>query len=110
MSDQYPQSPYQSQGNHGGLPTNPYAPTPPRNEEGESASKLSMILGIISIFFAGLILGPLAIYQANKAEKLGAEATIGKVTGWIGTILAALWFLGFMFFFIVGISAGAAGY
>ena len=48
-----------------------------------------MILGILSLFVVGIILGPLAISKAKQAERLNSAATVGKVTGWIGTILSA---------------------
>lgn len=62
----------------------------PQQLEGEKFATTSTIFGIISIFFAGVIFGPLAIVKAAKAEKLGVDATVGKVTGWIGAIMAAV--------------------
>ena len=64
-----------------------YAP-PARTMEGERAAQLSLIFGIVGLFVAGLILGPLAIWQAKKAESFGVPATAGKVLGWI---LVAMW-------------------
>jgi len=58
-----------------------------RTMEGERAAQLSVTLGIVGFFVAGLILGPLAIWQAKKAENLGVPATAGKVLGWILTII-----------------------
>lgn len=58
--------------------------------EGQSAATTSLVLGIIGIFAVGIILGPLAIYFASKAERNGVPATAGKVLGWIVTILYAI--------------------
>lgn len=88
----YPQGAYQQQG---------YSPT---RIEGEQLAQQSMIFGIISIFVLGVILGPIAIVKANKAEKLNVSATAGKVTGWIGSIFGVL-----QFFYIVLILLFAIG-
>ncbi|GAA2031653.1 hypothetical protein GCM10009720_09850 [Yaniella flava] len=68
----------------------PGYPVPPQNPEGQSASTTSLVLGIIGLFTFGIILGPLAIYFAVKAERNGVSATPGKVIGWIVTILHGL--------------------
>ena len=58
-----------------------------------------MILGIISIFVLGIILGPMAIVKAKKAERdFQTDATVGKVTGWIGTIFGALSVVGLIIY------------
>lgn len=76
--------------------------------EGEKAAQLSLILGIVGLFFAGIILGPMAIWQARKAENLGVPATAGKVLGWITTILYALGVLaGILFVIIILVGFGA---
>lgn len=100
------QQPYQ-QGHQGY--TRPYGQGG-RSLEGENAAQLSLILGLVGFFFAGVVLGPIAILQAHKAEKLGVPATAGKVLGWISTIL---WLLGLLsgvaFFVIVLAGLSAAG-
>lgn len=53
----------------------------------DKAAQMSLIFGIVGLFIAGIIFGPLAIWQASKAEKLNKSATPGKVLGWIDTIL-----------------------
>ncbi|WBL19062.1 DUF4190 domain-containing protein [Citricoccus sp. NR2] len=63
-------------------------------QEGQSAATTSLVLGIIGLFAFGIILGPLAIFFAGKAERNGVPATAGKVIGWIVTIL---WALGVVF-------------
>lgn len=63
---------------------------------GGQLAQTSMILGILALVFSalGIILGPIAISKANKAERqYNTAATVGKVTGWLGTLLGALWVL-----------------
>lgn len=73
----------------------------PQQLEGEKLSKTSTILGIVSIYFAGFILGPMAIVKAAKAEKLGVDSTVGQVTGWLGVIFGALSIVVAMFYILV---------
>jgi hypothetical protein len=48
----------------------------------------SKILGVLSIFLAGLILGPLAIYYGAKARGLDErKGLVGMVLGALGLIL-----------------------
>jgi uncharacterized membrane protein YidH (DUF202 family) len=65
--------------------TNPGQPN-----EGEKAARTSLILGIIGLFVLGIVLGPLAIMQAKKAERLGSKATAGMVLGWIAAVLSVI--------------------
>lgn len=58
--------------------------------EAGKARTTSLVLGIIGLFIFGIILGPLAIMQANKAERLGARATAGKVLGMVCTIFGII--------------------
>ncbi|HJD50992.1 MAG TPA: hypothetical protein H9908_03885 [Candidatus Rothia avistercoris] len=62
------------------------------NPDGQKHAQNAMIFGILSIVIAGLgvVFGPLALSQVRKAESYGAEATVGKVTGWIGLVLGIL--------------------
>lgn len=58
---------------------------------GVSIAQTSMILGILSLFVVGVVLGPIAMIKANEAERMyGVPSTVGKVTGLIGLILGAL--------------------
>jgi len=78
--------------------------------EGEKAAQLALIFGIVGFFAAGIVLGPLAIWQSTKAERLGARATAGKILGWIVTVINVLAVLGFIVFFtviIAGLGASA---
>ncbi|QCU78044.1 hypothetical protein E7744_07480 [Citricoccus sp. SGAir0253] len=76
--------------------------------EAEKAAQMSLILGILGLFFFGLVLGPIAIIQANKAEKLGKAATAGKVLGWIDTIWGLLAIV--IFFLMMGSILAMSGY
>lgn len=58
--------------------------------DGQSKAKSALIIGIIGLFVFGIILGPIAIVQANKAESLGTKATGGKVLGWIDLIFGLI--------------------
>lgn len=58
--------------------------------DASKAKTTSLVLGIFGLFFLGLILGPLAIIQANKAERLGERATAGKVLGYICTVFGII--------------------
>lgn len=55
----------------------------------------SLVSGVIGLFVLGIVFGPVAIVQANRAEALGVAATAGKVLGWIGVGFGVLWVLGF---------------
>ena len=83
----------------------PYGGDP---REAATAAETSLILGIVGLFIFGIVLGPLAIWQASKAEKMGRSATPGKILGWIDTILGVgqiLLFLAvFGTFFAIGSS------
>jgi uncharacterized Tic20 family protein len=79
-------SPYPSQPGAYGQPQ-------PSKSEGQSAATLSLIFGIVGIVFFGIIFGPLAIWQASKAEKLGVPATAGKIMGWIAVAFAVIYFM-----------------
>jgi len=93
-----------------GQPPSPYAPPPPGYQQtppygygqpyqpnyynahghpGSGAATASLVCGIISLFFAGLILGIIAITQGRKAKRfgyMGGRATAGIVMGIIGII------------------------
>lgn len=67
---------------------------------GSKFKEKSVIFGVIGFFFFGIIFGPLAISNANKAEALHHSATLGKVLGWIDTIGGIIWILVWVLFFI----------
>jgi len=67
---------------------------------GSKFKEKSVIFGVIGFFFLGIVFGPLAISNANKAEALHHSATLGKVLGWIDTITAIIWILVWIFIFI----------
>jgi len=73
----------------------------PQRAEADKAAQLSLIFGIIGLFFAGIIFGPLAISQAGKAERMHKPATAGKVLGWISLIWGILVLIGIILWFVV---------
>lgn len=65
----------------------------------------SLVLGIVGLMCVGVILGPLAIWQASSAKRAissdpmyggGGMATAGMVLGIISIVFGALWCVGFM--------------
>ena len=85
-----------------------YMQNSPEQMRGAQLAQTSMILGILSLFvpFVGIVLGIIAINKAKEAEQLHTAATVGKVTGWVGTILWILSIVPFLllipFFFFAG--------
>jgi hypothetical protein len=78
---------------------NPYA----QAEKDAQTSWIVALVGLLLNF--GLITGPIAIYLANKAERGGASATVGKVLGWISVGLSLLGVVVIGFFLIAAVSA-----
>lgn len=54
--------------------------------QGQKHKTTSIVLGVVGLFILGIVLGPLALWQAGKAERLGVKATAGKVLGWIAIV------------------------
>lgn len=103
---------------YGYSPTQGYSPTPGTDElnrmhdiEGqraESASTAALVLSIIGFFTLPFVMGPLAIWQASKARRLGNPATAGWVLGWICTLWGvAILVMPFLFFLLVAVAATA---
>ena len=80
-----------------------------------------LVLGIVSLFVCGIILGPIAWVMGNADLKAMAEGRMdrsgegntkaGKICGMIATILHGLFlvlWLGLMILGVVGAAAGAA--
>ena len=75
-----------------------------------------MIMGIVSLFCAGIILGPIAWIQGNAALKTldaygdptgqRSPVTTGRLCGIIATALSAAGIIGYLIFFTL---IGAAG-
>lgn len=64
--------------------------------DGEKLAQTALVLGILGIVLSplGWLFGPLAISKANRAEReFRTVASVGKVTGWVATILGLLWIL-----------------
>lgn len=58
--------------------------------EGKRAAQLSIAYGVIGMFLFWFVFGPLAISNANKAERLGEPAAGGRLLGWVAIILGVL--------------------
>jgi len=73
---------------------------------------LSLIFAIIGIFFAGIILGPVAIILGvigRKKDDSKGLATAGLIIGIIVTILAIIGLILFGIYLTGGASGGASG-
>lgn len=68
----------------------PYSDQPQQDSSGSTFATLSIVFAAIGFFFFGIVLGPVALVLAHKAEKLGTDATIGKILGWITTVIAVV--------------------
>lgn len=99
----YPQGGYPQGGYAQGQPI--YFTKSPQQVDADKASQWSLVFGIIGLFVLGIVFGPLALVQANKAEKLGAAATAGKVLGWIATIIGVLGLIWIIFITVAFFSA-----
>ena len=96
--------PYQGQPQQG----NPYQQNyytggrPP----GDNAATGALVCGIVGLFFAGFILGIIAIVQGNKAKRLGYPG--GKATA--GIVLGVIALCGWVFAMIMIAAFGMAFY
>ncbi|XNZ00468.1 hypothetical protein ACL90Y_00125 [Micrococcus luteus] len=72
-------------------------------QEGQRAGQLAIAFGVIGLFFnLGLIFGPLALWQANKADRAGGVGLGGRVLGWVAiglAIVVTLFFIAYGVFF-----------
>ena len=48
------------------------------------------LLAVLGMFILGIVLGPLAVNQAAKAEACGVPAGGPKVLGWVATIICGI--------------------
>lgn len=78
--------------------------------QGQKYKEKSLIFGIIGFFFLGIVFGPLAIINANKAESMNHSATIGKVLGWVDTIASIVGIIVLIIMIAGGIAASQSGY
>ncbi|WP_404287157.1 hypothetical protein [Glutamicibacter arilaitensis] len=114
---QQPQYPYQAQNQapgqnqqFGAGPGYPGYAYPQQQAEGAQLAQTSMILGIISLFVVGIILGPIAISKAKRAEReFNTDATVGKVTGWIGTIFGIIGVLYIILMIVMAVTFAGTG-
>jgi hypothetical protein len=57
------------------------------NVQGARHARNSIIFGFVGVLVGlGLIFGPLALWQAKKAERYGSPTIFGSVLGWIATV------------------------
>ncbi|MEZ2388369.1 hypothetical protein AB6813_02255 [bacterium RCC_150] len=97
------------------MSTSPYQPQAPQYNiqqnnslehfQGTKFKEKATIFAVIGFFVLGVVFGPLAIINANKAEKLHHSATFGKVLGWFDTIAGALAIVLFVVFMIAAASS-----
>ncbi|MCC3289758.1 hypothetical protein [Arthrobacter sp. zg-Y1110] len=66
------------------------AQRPSGRAAGESFKNQSLLFGVLGLFVAGFVLGPMAIYYAQKAEALNVPASAGKVLGWVNVVMCAI--------------------
>jgi uncharacterized Tic20 family protein len=71
------------------------------SQEANSAATLSLVFGILAVVLLPIVFGPLALWQAKKAERLGKPATAGKVLGWIGIVMVILGIVAAIAFFVL---------
>jgi len=109
-SNGYNSNPYNNGGYPQNQPMNGYQqPYSQDIVEGNQHATHSLIFGILSLFIAGIVFGPLAVWKASKAEKLGVASTPGKVLGWIGIAFAILWLVWVAFILVATFAAAGSG-
>jgi|GEM_PF-1557546 len=93
MSSNEPNYPYNSQQPYGSQPFPGQMPAygVPGSQQAviqaHKDAQMSWVLGLIGLFVAlGFVLGPMAIHYANRAERVGVKATLGRVLGWLCVI------------------------
>ena len=55
-------------------------------DEAAKAKREALLLGVVGIFFLGIVCGPLALARAKKARSLGVRAPAGTVLGWLDLV------------------------
>jgi hypothetical protein len=96
-----------ARGRHAAAPMPPVYPgaypAAPMVHPGQSHASNALVFGVIGIFILGIVFGPLALGQANKAESFGVPATAGKVLGAISLVFGILGALGFVLYLSMAI-------
>jgi hypothetical protein len=72
--------------------------------QGLQHARDGLVLGLIGIFFFGIVFGPLALSQARKAEAFGVNAQNAKVVGWIAIgwfCVQFLFLIAYVVFFLI---------
>ena len=81
-----------------------HAPAPWPGPDWQRAHDQAIVFGILAVTtgMLGLVFGPLALNQANRARAIGPDVGVARVLAWIGIGLAALsllFLLGYFLFF-----------
>lgn len=87
-----------------GPPVGPLAS--PQAQIAERDATVSMVLGIVGLFFLHIVLGPLAIGFAVRARRHGHRALPGLVLGWISLTIGVLTLIPLLLGFIL-VATGA---
>lgn len=69
---------------------------------GPKAAQVSLVLGIVGLFFVGWALGPLSIAWAREAQKHHYKATAGLVLGILSTLFGVVGLFMFLIVFHEG--------
>ena len=97
-------------------PPQPGSPSPYGAPQSSSNSTLILVLGIVSIFIFGIVLGPIAWILGNNALKTGivdpaqaGQINTGRICGIVGTVLSLLGIVIYIIFFasVLGAHHGA---
>ena len=62
-------------------------PTP---EDGEYERRTALLLAIVGLIYLPIFFGPLAVFHARRAERIGFPAPRVVMLGWIETVLGIL--------------------
>lgn len=70
----------------------PWGHAPWPGPQWQRAHDNALVLGVLAVCtgLLGLVLGPIALVQANRARTMGPDAGAARVTAWIGICLGAL--------------------
>lgn len=97
-------------------PPQPGSPSPYGAPQSSGNATLVLVLGILSLFICGIVLGPIAWIQGNSAlvqldsgygdQSQRGTIVAGRICGIIGTVLSALILVIYIGAIIVGVTSG----
>ncbi|QQC58800.1 DUF4190 domain-containing protein [Rothia kristinae] len=97
VRDDDPAVPEETAGDSAGPPPKPGdympapAPPPPGDSRAQSQAATAMALGVVGLVTGlGVIFGPIALVQAKRAREGGADASSGRILGWLATIVGVI--------------------